>query len=94
MNLTKRPKSVIILGLLLERYPIKFGDREYCMVDERFGVMGQRLKVGIDSKVEEVFLVVEVTVDSFIHICNQLSDEDVALLVANKALTDIKRKDR
>ena len=91
--MTKRPKSVIILGLMLEGYPVTFGDREYCMCEGRFGVKGTRLNT-ITHQTDEVFLGVEITLDTFIHMCDKLTDEDVAILVGNKVLTDINRKDR
>jgi hypothetical protein len=94
MSLTKRPKSVIVLGLLHEGYPVTFDGREYWLVDGRLGIKGTRHSGSLmEAAVEEVFLYVEVSLDSFIQMCDKLTDEDVSLMVANKALTDIKRKD-
>lgn len=84
----KRPKAIIILEALLEGQPVLFPDDDhtYMYLDGVFGVTATRTNTARPDEEEEVLLGVDMSLSSFIKLCETIPNSDVFIIGCNTVM--------
>ncbi len=90
----RRPKSVLILELLLAGFPVKFPGDEHTWYYQGgiFGIEAKSCDTERPGWSEDVLLGVEVTIPQFIEMCEKFTDEEIYLRSCERVLTEHMRK--
>jgi len=89
---TKRlPKYMQVLKALRAGMEVKLGNDSvpYVMYQNQIGVFGVRTNTKDNSR-EDIFLYCDLDLNCFIRLCNQISDDDITIMMAGVTLNKLK----
>lgn len=94
-TISRRPSAVIALEILLAGFPIKFADdgQEYHVQDGVLGIKGTRYST-CDMESGDIFLGVDMSVNTFIRLCDKIPFEELYIQSCQMVLTLHNRKER
>lgn len=92
MGRPKQHKAILVLKALLQGHRVELANQIFAASeDDRIGTVVTRYKDGLDKPGEEELFLCDLPLNTFLSICEKMSDEEAFLLNADVALTDIKR---
>jgi hypothetical protein len=91
----RKPAYEIVLNALQAGLTVRLGDREYMMQDDQIVIKVTCYKNGLDKDCEEKMLVIDMTLNNFISLCNQIPENELFGIGCSVALTNMhKEKNR
>jgi len=83
-------KALIILELLLEGHRVKIQDYTYALSEEgKIGFLATSETAGKPETWQQVVLHTDMSLNSFIKLCESVSDEEVVFKTSNALITEI-----
>lgn len=99
-TIQRESKAVIVLRALLQGHDVVYHSRRMSIIRDRdvgghacVVVRGQKLDLS-SGKSREIYIGLDLTLAGFIDWCEGLADEDVFILAANCALTELSQGGR
>jgi hypothetical protein len=86
-----RPAYEIVLNALKEEIPVTLGGNEYIMIDNIIGIPCTSYK-DYPNDPQAIMLSSPITLNNFMSLCNQISDDDLYILSCTTALRQMAKE--